>query len=74
MLEAGGEGSQSAILGYGKGKALEKRVCMNCLRKGIKCEWDKGGQGKPESFFFFFDFNSKVMIGKSCQPCQNSKI
>ena len=53
MLEAGGEGSQSAILGYGKGKALEKRVCMNCLRKGIKCEWDKGGQGKPESFFFF---------------------
>ena len=43
MSEASGEGSQSVISGYGKGKALEKRVCMNCLRKGVKCEWDEGG-------------------------------
>ena len=41
--EASGEGLQSMILGYGKGKVLEKHVCMNCLRKGIECEWDEGG-------------------------------
>ena len=43
VLEAGSEGLQSMILGYGKGKVLEKHVCMNCLRKGIECEWDEGG-------------------------------
>ena len=36
--ETGREPSQSGITGYGKGKASEKRVCMNCLRKGIECE------------------------------------
>ena len=41
-------------MGYRKGKALEKHVCTNCLRKGIECEWDKGGQGKSEKLFFFF--------------------
>ena len=34
--------SQSGILGYGKGKAPEKRVCTHCLRRGIECEWDEG--------------------------------
>ena len=43
----------SGITGYGKGKVLEKRMCTSCLRKGMECEWDKGGQGKPERFFFF---------------------
>ena len=33
----------SGIMGYGKGKVLEKRVCTNCLRKGVECEWDEGG-------------------------------
>ena len=42
-LEAGGEGSQSVISGYGKGKVPEKHICTNCLRKGIKCKWDEGG-------------------------------
>ena len=42
-MEAGGEGLHSTISGYRKGKAAEKQVCMNCLRKGIKCEWDEGG-------------------------------
>ena len=44
----------SRIVGYGKGKAPEKRVCTNCLRKGIECKWDEGGHGKSERFFFFF--------------------
>ena len=38
VLEDGGEGLHSVILGYGKGKALEKWVCTNCLRKGIECD------------------------------------
>ena len=54
-LEAGGEGSQSVISGYGKGKVPEKHICTNCLRKGIKCKWDEGGRGKSEKLFFFFD-------------------
>ena len=53
MLEAGGEASQSRIMGYGKGKVLEKHICMNCLRKGVKCEWNKGGQGESEELLFF---------------------
>ena len=58
--EAGEEVMPSRIMGYGKGKAPEKRVCTNCLRKGIECKWDEGGHGKSERFFlFFFDFNSK---------------
>ena len=44
--EAGGEPLHSSISGYGKGKVPEKRICTNCLRKGIECEWD-------ENFFFF---------------------
>ena len=60
MLETGREVMQNGIVGYGKGKVLEKCICMNCLRKRIKCKWDEGRQGKSEShFFFFFDFNSK---------------
>ena len=43
VLEAGEEVTPSGIMGYRKGKALEKHICMNCLRKGIECEWDKGG-------------------------------
>ena len=41
------------ILGYGKGKVPEKCICTNCLRKGIECEWDEGGQGKSKTPFFF---------------------
>ena len=46
MSEA--EVTPSGIAGYGKGKVPEKCVCINCLRKGVKCKWDKGGQGKSE--------------------------
>ena len=46
MSEA--EATLSGITGYGKGKVLEKWVCINCLRKGVKCKWDEGGQGKSE--------------------------
>ena len=53
VLEAGGEALQSGIAGYRKGKAPEKCVCTNCLRKGVKCKWDGGGQGKSEIQFFF---------------------
>ena len=42
-LEAGEEVMQSGIVGYRKGKVPEKCICMNCVRKGIECEWDKGG-------------------------------
>ena len=41
--EASSRASGSGILGYRKGKALEKCICANCLRKGIECEWDEGG-------------------------------
>ena len=60
----------SGITGYGKGKALEKHVCTNCLRKGIECEWDEGGQGKSEIYIYL----TQTLIGKSCQPCQKQKI
>ena len=43
VLEAGDGAAPSRIVGYGKGKALEKHICMNCLRKGVECKWDKGG-------------------------------
>ena len=33
----------SGIVGYGKGKVPEKRVCTSCLRKGVECKWDEGG-------------------------------
>ena len=75
VSEAGEGVMQSRIAGYGKGKAPEKHVCTNCLRKGIECEWDERGQGKSKRYFFlFFDFNSKTMIGKSCQPCWKQKM
>ena len=48
VLEASEEAMPSGIAGYGKGKAPEKQVCMNCLRRGVKCEWDEGGQGKSD--------------------------
>ena len=54
VSEASGEGSQSTILGYGKGKVLEKHVCMNCLRKGIECEWDEGGRGKSKGNIYIY--------------------
>ena len=47
------EAALSGIVGYGKGKVPEKRVCTSCLRKGVECKWDGGGQGKPKRFFFF---------------------
>ena len=50
----------SGIAGYRKGKALEKRVCTSCLKKGVECKWDKGGQGKSKKdMFFLFDFTQK---------------
>ena len=49
--EASEQAMPSGIAGYRKGKAPEKHVCMNCLRKGIECEWVKGGQGKSKIFF-----------------------
>ena len=50
MLES--EAAPSGIAGYGKGKAPEKHICTNCLRKGIEYEWDEGGQGKSDDFLF----------------------
>ena len=61
-------------MGYRKGKALEKRVCTSCLKKGMECEWDEGGQGKSERIYIFFLILLKMLIGKSCQPCQKQKI
>ena len=74
VLEASEEVTPSRIAGYGKGKVPEKRVCMNCLQKGVECEWDEGGQGESELIFFFFDFGLTTTTGKSCQPCQRQKI
>ena len=45
VSEASEEVTLSGIVGYGKGKVPEKHICMNCLRKGVECKWDKGGQG-----------------------------
>ena len=42
-MEADEGAAPSGFVGYGKGKVPEKHVCMNCLRKGIECEWDEGG-------------------------------
>ena len=64
--EAGEGAMSSGIVGNGKGKALEKRICMNCLRKGVECEWDEGGRGKSKILFFFLTL-LKMPIGKSCQ-------
>ena len=57
--EASEEVTPSGIMGYGKGKAPEKHVCTNCLRKGVKCEWDEGSRGKSKTNFFSFEFDSK---------------
>ena len=51
-LEADEGAMPSGIMGYGKGKVLEKRICTSCLRKGVECKWDEGGRGKSEDFFF----------------------
>ena len=48
VSEAGREAMPSRITGYRKGKVPEKQVCMNCLRRGIECKWDEGGQGKSK--------------------------
>ena len=61
-LETGREAMQSGITGYGKGKVPEKRICTNCLRKGIECKWDKGGQGKSESYYYFLTPTQKMVI------------
>ena len=63
VLKAGREASHSRISRYRKGKAPEKCVCMNCLRKGIECKWDEGGQG--ESYFILF---------LTCTDCKGRKI
>ena len=70
--EASSGVSRSGILGYGKGKAPEKHICTNCLRKGIECKWDEGDQGESKNVFFLLV--PIIMIGTSCQPCWNSKI
>ena len=49
VSEASGEGLQSTISGYGKGKVPEKCVCTNCVRKGVECKWDEGGRCKLPS-------------------------
>ena len=46
----------SGIWGYGKGKAPERHVCVQCLCKGIECKWDKGGIGESNFFFVFPEF------------------
>ena len=43
VSEADEGGALSGIMGYGKGKALEKCICTNCLRKDVECVWDEGG-------------------------------
>ena len=53
VSEAGEEAMPSRIAGYRKGMVPEKHICTNCLRKGVECEWDKGGRGKSEKIFFF---------------------
>ena len=73
-LEASGRALGSGISGYRKGKAPKKRVCMNCLRKGIECEWDEGSQGKPEIYIYIYWLVLITVIGTSCTQCQNSKI
>ena len=73
-LEAGEGVMSSGIMGYGKGKAPEKCVCVNCLHKGIECKWDEGGCSEFELIIIiFFDFGSTT-TGKSCQPCWRQKI
>ena len=57
-LEAGEGAAPSRIVGYRKGKAPEKHICTNCLRKGVEC---KGGWGKSEIFFFLFDFTVRAL-------------
>ena len=48
-VEVGGSrGSKSGIWGHSKGKALEKRVCRQCICKGIECKWEEGGKGESE--------------------------
>ena len=55
------EVAPSGIMGYGKGKVLEKRVCTNCLRRGIECEWDEGGRGKSKLIIIIIsDFHSNA--------------
>ena len=68
VSEAGGGASGSGILGYGKGKAPEKRVCTNCLRKGIECEWDKGG------WCFGTQAKTVVFKAKTLQPWQTMRV
>ena len=43
MSEADEGAVLSGIVGYGKGKVPEKRICTSCLRKGVECKWDEGG-------------------------------
>ena len=52
-LEVSEGAMSSRIIGYGKGKAPEKHMCVNCLHKGVECEWDEGGHGESELIFSF---------------------
>ena len=54
VSEADEGAAPSGIAGYKKGKALEKRICTSCLRKGVECEWDEGGRGKSKVYIYFF--------------------
>ena len=68
VSEANEGAALSGIVGYGKGKAPEKRMCTSCLKKGMECEWDEGGQGKSERIYiyiYYFLILLKMLIGKS---------
>ena len=79
-LEASGRALGSGISGYRKGKAPKKRVCMNCLRKGIECEWDEGSQGKPEIYIYilactdYSDRNLMHSVSKQQNPMYNRRF
>ena len=62
--EADRELLHSRIAGYRKGKVPEKHLCTNCWRKGIECEWDKGGQGESNEEKFFL----------TCTDCKGRQI
>ena len=61
----------SGIAGYGKGKVLEKHVCTNCLRKGVECEWDKGGRGKSEIYIYIYIFDFTQNTNRQVLPAMS---
>ena len=54
VSEANEGATPSGIAGYRKGKVPEKCMCTSCLRKGIECEWDEGGQGKSKVYIYIY--------------------